>query len=368
MSDLLKRNLKNILGWRTDRKIIVLSFDDYGTIRTESKQARENMKKKGLKMLSYFDEYDALENEEDLLAMFDVLNSVKDKNGKNAILTAFALSANIDFEKVIQKGNTEYFYELLPETYKKSGAAYNGMMNLWKEGMERKFIEPQFHGREHLNLNIFKQLLSRNDKQIRINLENRSYSAIDDSVYPTMSYTAAFDFWKFEENESFKEIIKDGLNAFEKVYGFRSTLFNSPGAAENSIIHKTLKENGIKYLDQTFMKPEHMGLGKYKKVRNYTGKISKYNQLIQVRNVVFEPMVRQEIDWVPYTMQLIETAFKWKKSAIISSHRVNFSGHIDPKNRKKGLNELKKLLNSITRRWPEVEFMSATDLFHIIEK
>jgi len=81
-----------------------------------------------------------------------------------------------------------------------------------------------------------------------------------------------------------------------------------------------------------------------------------------VRNVVFEPTEDRGIDWVAFTMKQIETAFRWNKPAIISSHRVNFCGHIDPKNREKGLTALKNLLEKIVKKWPDVEFMAADEL------
>ena len=367
MIDTLKQHLKNIVGWKTKRKIVVITVDDYGAIRTASKKARDNMTKSGLKMISHHDQYDALENEEDLLALFDVLSSVKDKHGNHAVITAFALSANIDFEKVIKSNYTKFYYELLPQTFSKL-SGYDNVYKLWKEGIDKKLMIPQFHGREHLNLYIFKKLLLEKDKQLMININNRSYSSIDDSRFPTISFTAAFDFYEMQENDEFKEIIIDGLKAFEKVYGFRASHFNAPGASEHHILHQTLAENGIKYMNQLLIKPEHQGKGKYKRIVNYTGKKTKANQTILVRNVVFEPVMRKDIDWVAYTLKLIDIAFKWHKPAIIVSHRVNFSGHIDPNNRKYGLDLLKKLLKEIVQRWPEVEFMTADELAREIDK
>ena len=358
----LKSNLKNIVGKRIDRKIVVFSVDDYGTIRTASKKAKENMKKEGLKMLSYFDEYDALETTDDMTALYEVLQSVKDKNGNPAVFTAFALSANIDFEKIIKSDYTKYEYELLPETYKKLGAEYNGVMSLWKKGMNQKLIKPQFHGREHLNIKLFNKLLNSKDKQLMINFENRSYSAINDSIYPTISFPAAFDFDNFSENEDFKSIIKDGLISFEKVFGFRATHFNAPGDSEHHILHKTLKENGIISIDQQLIGSEHQGNGKYKKVFSYMGRKTKADQTILIRNCVFEPQTRKGIDWVAYTLKQIDAAFRWKKPAIISSHRVNFAGHIDPNNRKEGLSKLRSLLKQIVKKWPDVEFMNVDEL------
>ena len=86
-----------------------------------------------------------------------------------------------------------------------------------------------------------------------------------------------------------------------------------------------------------------------------------------VRNVVFEPTEDRGIDWVNFTMKQIETAFRWNKPAIISSHRVNFCGHIEPKNREKGLESLQLLLKQFVQKWPDVEFMAADEMALILK-
>ena len=62
----------------------------------------------------------------------------------------------------------------------------------------------------------------------------------------------------------------------------------------------------------------------------------------------------------------MEIAFRYNNPAIISGHRVNFSGHIEPSIREFGIGELNKLLNRIVKRWPEVEFMSSVQLGELI--
>ncbi len=223
-------------------------------------------------------------------------------------------------------------------------------------------IVPLFHGREHLNLKVLEEKLAAGDHEVLTALKNRSYTSISSSGYSSISPMAAFDFWDFEENKRFEKIIREGLNAFETVYGYRSDHFNPPGGREHPVIHKALKENGVTYIDTPLLKREHQGNGKYKKVPNYTGKRNDLNQTYLVRNVVFEPTEDRQIDWVAYALQQIETAFRWNRPAIISSHRVNFCGHIDEKNREKGLSALRSLLQKVTERWPEVEFMAANEL------
>ena len=67
-------------------------------------------------------------------------------------------------------------------------------------------------------------------------------------------------------------------------------------------------------------------------------------------------------------MKEISTAFFWKKPAIISSHRVNYIGSINPKNRDKNLSLLQDLLGKNSQSWPEVEFMSTDELGDTITK
>jgi hypothetical protein len=362
-------NIKNIRGWKTRRRIVVFSIDDYGNVRLDSKEAKEKMQRDGKQFQSRFDLYDSLENREDLEMLLEALNTVKDKNGRAAVFTPFALPCNIDFERMAEENYEEYHYELLPQTYEKleakHGDSYQGAWNLWKQGIAEGLLVPQFHGREHLNLKVFNEKLKAREPSLMLALKNRSFAAISPSSFTTIGFTAAFEFWDKEENLVFDEIIRDGLNAFERVYGYRSVHFNPPGGREHPIIHKALQENGIKYLDTPWVKQEHMGNGQFRRVVNHTGKENHLGMIYEVRNVVFEPTEPGK-DWVSYALKQIETAFRWNRPALISSHRVNFCGHIDPNNRKLGISALQALLNAIVTKWPDVEFMSANQVGDLI--
>ena len=246
--------------------------------------------------------------------------------------------------------------------------SYEGTWQLLQEGISEGLLVPQFHGREHFNLKVFEDKLKEGDKEIYTALKNRSLTSISNSGKQGPGFTSAFGFWDFDENHRFKLIIEDGLNAFEKVYGYRSVHFTPPAGNEHNIVHAYSRKYGIEYIDTPLIKKEHQGLGKYKTILNYTGKRGRDNITYLVRNIVFEPTEPGGINWVELAMQQIEAAFRWNRPAIISSHRVNFCGHIDTQNRKKGLTALGELLKKIIRRWPEVEFMSANDLGDLITK
>ena len=365
-------NLKNTIGWKTKRKIVVFSVDDYGNVRLDSSLARANMDAIGMKIYSRFDALDTLETTDDLSALFEVLSSVKDKKGNSVVFTPFALPCNIDFERMAAEGYEKYHYETLPKTYEKleqlQPKAYSGTWKLWQEGISKGLMKPQFHGREHLNLTLFNEKLKAKDTELLMALKNRSYTSISDDTYPTISSTAAFDFWLFKENENFIPIIKDGLKKFEEVFGYSSDYFTPPVFNIHHSLFKTLKENGIQYIDLGLMRKEHQGLNQYKTEFNYTGKTTREGLKTIVRNVVFEPTEERGIDWVAFAIKQIETAFRWNRPAIISSHRVNFCGHIEESNREKGLIALKKLVQEIVIKWPDVEFMAANELGDLLKK
>ncbi|TLX75673.1 hypothetical protein E9993_08930 [Labilibacter sediminis] len=360
--------MKNIIGWKTNRKIVVFAIDDYGNVRISSQKALKAIKETGVK-LNLFDRVDALENRQDLEQTIEAATSVTDKNGNYPVLTLFSVPCNIDFEKMADDNFKNYHYELLTQTFEKRSAedphSYEGVWDLWLEGMEKGVFVPQFHGREHFNLKVFEEKLDRKDSLLLTCLKNSSNISLP-TGYSTISYTAAFKFWHIEENKRFKSIIEDGLNAFEEVFGFRSNHFAAPGFGENRIIHPFLKDNGIKFIDNPLINKEHQGKGKFKTILNYTGKKSRSGIRYMVRNVIFEPIQNNHSDWVGYAMKQIDSAFSWKRPAIISSHRVNFVGQVNPQTAKKGIADLKELFRRIKDKWPDVEFMSADKLGELI--
>ena len=363
-------NAKNIPGWKTERKIIVFSVDDFGNVRLHSSQARSKMNKAGMKIFSRFDVFDSLETRQDLSSLYDTLNAVKDKQGRPAVFTAFAMPCNIDFEKMQHEGNKEYHSELLPITYEKlsimDANAYQGTWKLWQEGINKGLMAPQFHGREHLNLKVFQEKLKEKSPELFTALRNRSYTSISSSGYATISWPAAFDFWDYSENQAFSSIIEDGLNMFEQVFGYRATNFTPPVYNCHPTNYPALEKGGIKFIDTALIHKEHVGMGRYKRKFNFTGKEATDGQKFIVRNVVFEPGDDRGIDWVSYAIQQIDAAFRWNHPAIISSHRVNFCGYINENNRNTGITALSSLLKKIVEKWPEVEFMAANELADII--
>ena len=159
----LKRKIINYYinsrGWRTDRRIIVIESDDWGSIRMPSIDVYNKLLKLGCAVdMHPFLKYDSLESNTDLQNLFEVLSLYKDFVGNHPIITANTIMANPDFEKIEESGFNEYFYEPFNVTLNKY-PDHDKVMNLYSKGIEHGIFFPQLHGLEHLNVNRWMRAL-----------------------------------------------------------------------------------------------------------------------------------------------------------------------------------------------------------------
>ena len=357
----IKDYIINFQGYKTKRKLVAFLVDDYGTIRISSPEALQELGKLDHKITeNRFNKYDDIASKEDLEELFKVLKSVKDKNGNSAVFTPMTVVANPDFKDIEESGFTTYQYENFHQTLnrREDGVA---IKNLWKQGIQEGIFVPEFHGREHLNVRFWMSFLNKNDENVLTAFKNQSIG-INPKHNNGIGYMAAFDLVEQNHIQELNEIATDGLNIFEDLFGYRSVLFTPSALIHHDDMHAQLKEDGIKYIDMARSREQPTYNGTKKKKYHYLGQKNEFDQQYITRNVMFEPN-KDDKSAVKRALNEIETAFKYNKPAIISSHRVNFVGGKSIENREKGLKDLKHLLDAIVKRWPDVEFVSIRDIF-----
>ena len=171
------------------------------------------------------------------------------------------------------------------------------------------------------------------------------------------------------EIEFQKKWLKDAVNIFNQSFGYYSSSFISPAYIWHSDMHRVFTDYKIKSLQGISIQyqPSNL-LSKYWMKFHYTGEIDKKNGLLYTaRNCFFEPSSMPEKDWVNYTLSRIDKSFNNKQPAIIGSHRFNYIGRLNEKNRSKNLKMLKKMLKKIIQKYPDTEFISSSDLIEIIQ-
>jgi hypothetical protein len=357
------KTISNIPGWVTNRKIVVIESDDWGSIRMPSNKVFGVLQSKGLDLMSgdsgRYNKYDSLATYSDLSALFDVLSSVKDVNHNSAVFTAVCVTANPDFDKIRDSGYCQYFYEPFTKTLNQTSGCENSF-DLWQQGISNKLFIPQFHGREHLNVDVWMRALQRGDKHALAAFDQKFWG-YSNSHPLGISFQSAFDLEQLVDLENQKEVIASGLKLFEELIGYQATLFVPPNGPFNNELEKVSAQNGIKYMSASKVQYEPLGGGETRKRFHWLGLKNRSEQLYIVRNCVFEPS-KSGIDWVDSCLKDVDIAFKCFKPAIIGTHRVNYIGALDEKNRDNGLIQLEKLLHAIVKKWPETIFLSSSEL------
>lgn len=371
MKNYLLYSLKYFPGWRTNRKIVVFESDDWGSIRMPSKKVYEKLLKRGVPVdKCRYNKFDSLENSEDLLALFDVLSSFKDRNGAFAKFTFFNLVANPDFQKIHKSQFKEYYYESLPKTLSKYSQNHHNVIEIYQQGIKSGVIKPQFHGREHLNINLWMSALLSGNNEAVLGCNHGTFGLPFSSFTSRKNiFMAAFDFETIKELNGFNDIIKEGTGLFKSIFDYDASVFMAPCGIYNREMEKHLASSGISFIQTGVAPSEPVITNNKKKYKKRLGVLGQKNQkgiIYAVRNSSFEPSALKNKDWVSSCLNNIKTAFYWKKPAIISTHRVNYIGSLVESNRLNGIRELKTLLNSIVKTWPEVEFMYSCELGKIM--
>jgi hypothetical protein len=364
----IRKSLSNILGWSTKRKIVVFESDDWGSVRTRSLDDYNLMVKKGLDVAdSNFTRFDKLESDYDLERLFDLLVSFKDFKGNHPVFTPMCIVANPDFDKIENNNFENYYYEPFTETAKKYIGSEN-IAELWIKGCNTKVFVPGFHGREHLNVKRWMNLLKTNNEGIKIafNCQSIGASSFKGNAIPT--YLAAFDIDNILDIVNLQKIIITGTSLFENVFGFKAEYFIASNSPEPKSLEFDLKNAGIKYLTRYKIQKYPIGADKFEFELNWLGRRNKLGQIVITRNSGFEPSATNINCGIENCLTEIESAFFWHKPAIISTHRVNYVSGLSQENADLGLSNLKSLIRQIIKKWPDVEFMNTIDLAKEIEE
>lgn len=365
---ILKKYITNLPGWRTSRKLLVIESDDWGSIRMPNQETRSRLIDRGVvQQENRYNRFDTLATADDLVALFEVLNKYKDTIEKPAVFTPVTITGNPDFEKVENENFQNYHCEPFTVTLERYYRNHNEIYSLWKEGINSGIFRPQFHGREHLNVAEWLRALLGGDEVTTIAFKEQcwGFHLSDKENVKINSLQAAFDLYNIEDLTVQSESIREGLEMFKDLFGYRASFFVPPNGPFNNTLEKTAAECGIEYMSKAKRQVEPLGNGKSRTVYHTLGSQNEYGQTTLTRNCIFEPSEEGK-DWVDSCLSDIRIAFRLRKPAVITTHRVNYIGELEESNRKRGLHQLDQLLRTIVKTWPEIEFITSDELGEII--
>lgn len=368
LNSIINRLSASYCAWRdvrTDRKILVIESDDWGSIRISSRQVWEELQAMGYAVDKRpYERFDILESDKDVEALVDVLLSYKDMHGHHPVITMNYLSANPDFEAIRGNGFTDYVSESISATY---GRYPNSgqVMDLVRQGMKEGILMPQSHGREHLNVCQWMEALRRGDEDVMTAFK-RNMCGISPKGDATRgnSFVVALRSDNDAEQKYAIRAVESALKEFEEIWNMPSVTFVAPNYTWNEQTESVLHAHGVCMIQTSRrQRLSHSAASIY----HYSGQHSSCGLVYSIRNCQFEPSTcRHPEKEVNNCLAQVSRAFKEKKIAVISSHRINYVGGLDESNRTDNLQRLSLLLSSVLELHPEVEFMSSADVARII--
>jgi hypothetical protein len=358
--------IKNLMGWKTDRKILVIESDDWGSFRFKNSNIRDHYIK-DYNPENWMHYNDCFESYEDLKALKDLLLKYQDNNGRHPAFTFLMNPANPDFNKIREHNFQNYFYEPFDETLEKRADGHL-IYDWYKNALSERLIEVGFHGREHLNVSAWMTDLSQGDDVALDGFNNRIWGQGVLKSKRFNSYRSAFQIQNYDELEDLKVSIYDGIQIMNQLFKQETTYFLAPDGPYHLSLNPTMIENGIKYIGLAKLHNNPLEHKRHQKKLFWMGKRTKSGLITITRNVIFEPGSPRSKDWLESALKSIHKAFKFNNPAVISTHRANYVGGLNEHNRVQGLQFLELLLKQITKQWPNVEFMTSSELGNLISK
>lgn len=360
---------RNWGGWRTNRKLLVIESDDWGSIRMPSREVYERCLKAGYPVdQTWFERYDSLLSEADLELLFETLSSFKDSKGRHPVITANAIMANPDFDGIEATDRQEYRYESISETFRRY-PKHGRCLDLWTEGMKQRVFFPQFHGREHLNVGLFMSALQKRDPDVEFAFEQRMPGCIPKGAERGPNpYVETTRFRSVEEKEAVGQSQVEGLGLFEQIFGFRSRTMIPTNYVWSQDFNSDVAAKGVECFQGARVMKEQQTDGSSLPIKRVLGERNQLGQIYLTRNAIFEPSQSRSprMQSAERCLHDIRVAFQMNKPAIISSHRINFCGFIDESNRDQNLEALDYLLKAVLQRWPDVEFITSEELLDVV--
>lgn len=360
IKEYLSRLHTNLSGKKVKDKIIVIESDDWGGIRIPSKSVRDKLDKQGIPLSKYpYTRYDGLETSEDIDALANVLSRHQDAGGRSPCLTMNYVLQNPDFKAIAKDDFSKYYGESIEDTYRNYTASDHVLNKVKQASLDNLFL-PQYHGREHVNVTCWLEVLKKDHRVFKLAFNNKFFG-LGRGAVPDVNFNIQATYDTIDTQYAL-ESLRTGATLFQKIFGYQSKSFIANNFVWSDHWNGELKKLGVSHFQgmKYQLLPKSMNDTKRKRMLHYNGELNSYSQLYTVRNCEFEPSV----SGLGHEKALneIRQAFVLGQPAIISSHRVNFTSRIDQKQRDLNLSKLDHLLKKAIRRWPDVIFMSSEEL------
>lgn len=358
--------LSNLPGWKTNKKIVVIESDDWGSERFPNIETIKKFAYNGYEVRKCgFSRFDCLETNNDIIALLEIIENISLRYSKKIKISLLCNTSNPNLS-LINPNDIHSYKSISVFDMVSFDSNRNDIIKLQVEGYNKGYLDIQYHGRQHININRWMSSLVNKNTDAIFAFRNgvwgisKSYSKNEIS-----DYRASYAINDINGIQTYTQDFKIGLEEFRNAFGFIPRYFVPPNGHFPIEMERIIHHLGIKFMN--FSKVEYEPIKGFRKSFriNWMGKVQDSKLITITRNVGFEPIspISGNVEKI---LEKVNLSFQFKNPVVISTHRANYVSGISEINRKNGLLKLSKLLISIINKWPDVLFLSSTDLGEVI--
>lgn len=358
--------VRSCVDWKR-HDVIVFESDDWGLCgNMRDAVAKEELINKGYDVSSI--EYkDTLETATELENLYKTLESHKDGLGRNAVFTPNYITSNPNYDKIMRNEFKTYFWIPITKGFSQDWNDENERGDLlakWREGINRHVWCPEYHGLSHMNMQVWLTGLRRGDKKLRDffndqmfthsnKYDNRSEYAL--KTNPSQSMSTAMQ----------EKLISEGKTIFHEAFGYHPHTTIAPAYLWDENTEVALYNQGIKYIQGV----THHRARSFRKYHFHLLGEKHNNVMYLIRLIHLEYQGGKNPQWdYKQAYEKIVSAWKHGLPAIVSTHRVNYVGGIDPSMHISGINQLNRLLTEIEKNFgTKVTYMSDFEVAQLLD-
>jgi hypothetical protein len=327
------------------RPIVVIHSDDWGRVGAPTREAIENLRRRGYPVASSPWDHYGLESQDDVLALGTTLAAVRDSDGRPACITANFIMANPDLRAMSKPKVQSFAYVPIKDGFPRPWR--RNVLPAYLQNIASKVFYPGLHGFTHFNVPLFLELLSSDSEA-----GERVRALVQADIPYLATVTPEFNFAlvdrrngeRFLSEPEQRDWIAHGVDLFQATFGFSPRTTCAPGYRANDTTYRIWEEMGVEAVQVS-------GIG----LPARDGRL-----FVVQRNVTFEPVLTDG--------GVVERALRQAKMAVrsgcpivICTHSLNFvTAHIGRADESRQM--LQELLRKLLDLFPNLRFASDAEL------
>jgi hypothetical protein len=335
------------------RPLVLLQSDAWGRVGVRDREGYEETRARGLRLGEHPYDLYSLETAEDIEAIASLLKLHRDSAGRHPALGMNFCVANLDFSSMRKGGFQEI--KLLPLARGFPGRWRRpGLLEAYRSGIDQALFHPSLHGLTHFCHDAVAAAILENGQQAR------SLRLLWEADTPYIFWRMPWIGYEYAKPERAGErflsldrqrvLIQEAVQMFTDFFGMPPASACAPGYRSNCDTHRAWAECGIRIVQN--------GIGR----GLCAPQIDEFGLLHVHRVIDFEPSQR-EIDLEKY-LQVASACAAQGVPIIISVHSINFHSSLKDF-RGPALNSLGSLLGALESRYPDLLYVSDSDLYEI---